>query len=73
VNCSALKRWVVAAADPAAVLAWALAALLLWKRVDWFAAFARVLSYRWSVLAEPAIAQARESWSERLTRRSAGA
>ena len=96
-----LPWWVSAAADPAAVLACVLAALLIWK-IDWFAAFARLLSDRWSILAEPAIAQARGAmgfdrpavalglglsimlligwisyhlyrWSERFTRRSAGA
>jgi hypothetical protein len=97
-----LPWWVEAAADPAVVLASVLAALVLWKKIDWFAAFARLLSERWSVLALPAIAQARDAlgfdrpavalglgllivllvgwvsfhlyrWSERLTRRSAGA
>ena len=96
-----LPWWVEAAADPAAVLACALAALLIWK-VDWFAPFVRLLSDRWSAVALPALAQARDAlgfdrpavalglglsillligwvsyhlyrWSERLTRRSAGA
>jgi hypothetical protein len=96
-----LPWWVQAAADPAAVLACALAALLLW-RPHAFSDLARLLSGRFSVLAWPAIAEARSylgldrpviavglgslallligwasfhlyRWTERVTRRSAGA
>ncbi len=98
---SPLPWWVQAAADPAAVLACALVALLLW-RPDAFSQATRFASERWSILAWPAIAWARSvlgldrpavalglgilgvlllgwislqlyRWTERLTRRSAGA
>jgi hypothetical protein len=97
----ALPWWVQAAADPAAVLACALLALLLW-RPDALSDLARLLSDRFSVLAWPVVAQARSylglerpliagvlgflalfligwislhlyRWTERVTRRSAGA
>jgi hypothetical protein len=55
---SPLPWWVQAAADPAAVLACALVALLLW-RPDAFTQATRLASERWSVLAWPAIAWAR--------------
>ncbi len=53
-----LPWWVEAAADPAAVLACALMALLLW-RPDALARLTRLLSVRWSVLTWPAVEQAR--------------
>ena len=96
-----LPWWIQAAADPAAVLACALAALLLW-RPNAFSDLTRLLSDRFSVLAWPAVTQARSAlgldrpliagvlgllalsligwislhvyrWTERVTRRSAGA
>lgn len=57
---SLLPWWVQAAADPAAILACALMALLLW-RPDSFARATRLVSDRWSVLAWPAVAWARSS------------
>jgi hypothetical protein len=96
-----LPWWVQAAADPAAVLASALVALLFW-RPGALTDLARLLPDRFSVLPWPAVAQARSylgldrplvagvlellaliligwislhlyRWTERVTRRSAGA
>jgi hypothetical protein len=96
-----LPWWVRAAADPAAALAFALLALLLW-RPHALSDLTRLLSDRFSVLAWPAITEARSylgldrpvvavglgllallligwaslhlyRWTERVTRRSAGA
>jgi hypothetical protein len=96
-----LPWWVQAAADPAAVLACGLVALLLW-RPHALSDLTRLLSDRFSVLAWPAITEARSylgldhpviavglgslallllgwasfhlyRWTERVTRRSAGA
>jgi hypothetical protein len=96
-----LPWWVQAAADPAAVLACALVALLLW-RPNALSDLTRLLSDRFSALAWPAIAAAVSylgldrpviamglgllalvfigwgsfhlyRWTERVTRRSAGA
>jgi hypothetical protein len=98
---SPLPWWIQAAADPAAALACALAALFIW-RIDWLLVLSRFAADRWNVLAEPALAHARSllglerpavalglellafmalgwisfhlyRWSERFTRRSAGA
>jgi hypothetical protein len=98
---SPLPWWVQAAADPAAALACALAALFVW-RIDWLLVLTRFAADRWNVVAGPILVQARTllgfdrpgvalglellafmalvwtsyhlyRWSERLTRRSAGA
>ena len=55
-----LPWWVEAAADPGVVLACVFAALLLW-RVDWLEHLGRLAGERWSALAWPALAQAREA------------
>ena len=52
--------WVQAATDPAAALACVLAALLYWK-LDWFLVLTRFVGDRWSVLAVPALSEARSA------------
>jgi len=55
---SPVPWWIQAAADPAAALASALAALLLW-RPGALTDLTRYLSDRWSILAWPALSQAK--------------
>jgi hypothetical protein len=52
--------WIQAATDPASILACALLALLWW-RPTWLTELNGQLSDRWSLLAWPAIAQARST------------
>jgi hypothetical protein len=57
---SPIPWWIQAATDPASILACALLALLWW-RPTWLTELNRLLSDRWSLLAWPAITEARST------------